>query len=273
MQAAKQIQDELYVSYSQLFTYSACSLKYKYQYVEQRSLERISSALPFGKATHAALEIYYRDIQDNGNPPQLERMLAVFCASLLEQINNSEIPVIYKKEAPDLEAMLTMGEALIRTFYKEVDITGYEIVGVEVPLSAPLYSEDKEQLDIKLFGVLDLLLKDKSGNLLCIDNKTSKQKKSQSAVNEDVQLTAYSYLLAANGFTFPRAQIQCRFDVLRKLKNPTIEYYYTTRTAEDRRRFAKLTSHILQGIENRIFFPNASWLCADCQFKDICKDW
>lgn len=273
MQPAKQIQDELYVSHSQLFTYSNCSLKYKFQYVEQRKQERISSALPFGKAIHAALEIYYCDIQANGTPPQLERMLAAFCASLHDQINNSNVPVIYKKEAPDLEALLAMGEGLLRTFYKETDVTGYEIVGVEVPLTAPLYSEDREELDIKLYGIIDLILKDQNGNLLCVDNKTSKQKKSQSAVDEDTQLTAYSYLLAANGYTFPRAQIQCRFDVLRKLKNPSLEYYYTTRDAEARRRFAKLASHILQGIEHRIYFANPSWLCVDCQFRDACKSW
>jgi len=273
MQPAQQIQDELYVSYSQLFTYSTCSLKYKYQYVEQRQPERISANLPFGKAIHAALELYYRDMMQTGLPPQVEHMLGVFCVSLLKQIDESEIPIIYKKELPDVESMLTMGEAMIMEFYKEVNLDGFEIVGVEVPLSAPLYNADREQLDIKLFGVIDLLLKDNSGNFLCVDNKTSKQKKSQSAVDEDLQLTAYSYLLAANGYTFPRAQIQCRFDVLRKLKSPSFEHYKTTRSAEDRKRFAKLTASVLKGIENRIFYPTSSWLCADCQFRDACKDW
>lgn len=94
MQPAKQIQDELYVSYSQLFTYSACSLKYKFQYVEQRQPERLSANLPFGKAIHAALEIFYREMMDTGLPPQVERALAIFCSSLLEQINNSDVPVI-----------------------------------------------------------------------------------------------------------------------------------------------------------------------------------
>ena len=40
--------EELYISYSQIFTYLACSLKYKFQYVENRPYERISINLPFG---------------------------------------------------------------------------------------------------------------------------------------------------------------------------------------------------------------------------------
>lgn len=273
MQPAKQIKDELYVSYSQLFTYSTCSLKYKFQYVEQRQPERISANLPFGNAIHAALEFYYTDVLKTGLQPQVEHMLEVFCASILQQTEESETPIVFKKELPDVESMLTMGEAMILSFCDDVNLDGFEIVGVEVPLSATLFDEDREPLDIKLFGVIDLLLKDSSGNLLCADNKTSKHKKSQAAVDEDLQLTAYSYLLAANGFTFPRAKIQCRFDVLRKLKSPSFELYHTSRSAEDRKRFAKLTKSILQGIENRIFYPTSSWLCADCQFCGACKTW
>lgn len=272
-QAFQQIQEELYISYSQIFTYLNCSLKYQFQYVEQRPAERISSALPFGKTTHTVLETYYRSVQKFGVIPQLNELLTLFEEGLSLQIENSQIPVIFKKEAPDLSSLIEMGKRLVQTFYEDVDLTGYEIVDIELPLSAPLFSEDKEPLDIKLFGVIDLLLRDRSGNLLVIDNKTSKQKKSQSAIDEDLQLTAYSYLLAASGYTFAKANVNCRLDVLRKLKTPTIEYYTTTRSALDRRRFAKLASQVLKAIESRVFCPSSGWLCTDCQFKDACKDW
>ncbi len=272
-QAHKQIQEELYISYSQIFTYQSCSLKYQFQYVEQRPQERISSALPFGRVIHSVLDVYYREVKETGNPPPVERLLTLLKEGLVHQIESSAVPVIYKKEAPDLKSLLVMGENLIQTFYDNVDIEGCEIVGIELPLSAPLFSADKTALDIKLFGIIDLLLKDSSGTLICIDNKTSKQKKSQSSVDEDLQLTTYSYLLAANGYTFPRSEIQCRFDVLRKIKYPIFEHYMTTRNTEDRKRLAKLATQVLKGIENRIFYPTASWLCNDCQFRDACKNW
>jgi len=270
-----QIQDELYISFSQINCYAACPLQYQLKYVEQRSPERISSALFFGGSIHKALELFYREARDNGHPPQLERMLAVFSNRLIQQIEESASPVLYKKEAPDLQALLTLGEAMLTAFYRQVDLSSWQIVDIELPLSAPLFNEEREPLDIQLFGVIDLLLKDSSGsgNLLVVDNKTSKQKKSQSSVDEDLQLTAYSYLLCANGYSFPRAPVNCSFQVLRKLKKPTVEQYYTTRSAEDRKRFAKLTSSILQGIENRIFYPVSGWMCSDCGYRDACRSW
>src|SRR5210317_1712163 len=126
---------------------------------------------------------------------------------------------------------------------------------------------------ILLVGILDLLLKDKANSeLLVVDNKTAKQAMAQSAADENLQMSAYSYLLAANGYVFPRAEVKCRFDVLRKLKKPKMEYNYTVRTADHRKRFTKIASAVLTGIENRIFIPQQSWMCFDCQYKEACNN-
>jgi len=58
---------DLYVSHNQIFTYLNCSLKYRFHYVENRKPERVSINLPFGKAMHAALELYYRSLKIGGN--------------------------------------------------------------------------------------------------------------------------------------------------------------------------------------------------------------
>ena len=86
-------------------------------------------------------------------------------------------------------------------------------------------------------------------------------------------MTIYSYLLAANRYVFPTASVKCRFDVLRKLKTPKLEHYYTQRTAESRRRLAKIATHVLHGIETDVFIPNRSWMCADCEHAAVCSDW
>jgi putative RecB family exonuclease len=72
---------------------------------------------------------------------------------------------------------------------------------------------------------------------------------------------------------FPTAPVHCRMDVLRKLKKPKVDYHETVRTAEDRKRFAKIANAVLVGIENRVFIPNKSWFCTDCQFIDACEAW
>ena len=157
--------------------------------------------------------------------------------------------------------------------HAELPARAMEIVDIEFPLSAPIYTDAGVKTDINLVGFIDLLLKDADGNLLVVDNKTSKQKKSQDAVDDDLQMSAYSYLLAANGYVFPRAEVSCRFDVLRKLKTPKLEHYFTSRTAENRRRFAKIANGVLAGIEQRIFIPVKGWLCADCSYADACSKW
>jgi putative RecB family exonuclease len=272
-QAMQQYQEQLHISHSQIFCYLACSLKYQFQYVERRPRERTSLALSLGKAIHQAIERYYRSLKDDRTIVSLSLMESLFEESLTLELDNCEVPVIFKNEAPDTDSAIQMGKDLLKTFYDNIDLAGMEIVDIEFPLSAPIYTDAGVKTDINLVGFIDLLMRDAEGNLLVVDNKTSKQKKSQDAVDDDLQMSAYSYLLAANGFVFPRAEVNCRFDVLRKLKTPKLEQYFTSRTAENRRRFAKIANGVLAGIEQRIFIPVKGWLCSDCSYADACSKW
>lgn len=273
LQAVQKFQSELHISYSQIFTYRACSLKYKFQYVKQRPHERISIALPFGSAIHSAIERYYKSLRNNGVPDPLWQIQDLFAKSLTVDLDSRDIPIIYKKETPDLESTIQMGKGLLKAFYEGIDMTGFEIVGIELPLTARLYNENGEPMDMMVTGIIDLLLRDTQGNLIAVDNKTAKQPYAQATVDEDLQLTSYAYLLASNKYVFPTADVYCRFDVMRKLKTPKFEQHYTIRTAKQRQRFAKLASVVLAGIDARIFIPNRSWLCSDCQYAHACVKW
>ena len=44
-----------------------------------------------------------------------------------------------------------------------------EVVAVELPLSAPLYSSDSKTTEYQLVGIIDLLLRDAQGNLIVVD--------------------------------------------------------------------------------------------------------
>ena len=272
--ALLQLQSELHISASQMFTYLGCSLKYMFQYVQKTKPQHLSIALPFGRAIHQAIEKYYQSVMDTGEGAPVEDMQELFAESVSLALDNSAVPVLFKKESPDKDSIIEMGHQLLQVFHNEVDLTGYEVVGTEIPLSSTLYTERGEATDFKLVGILDLLLKDKgSGELIVVDNKTAKNKMADSTADESLQMSAYSYLLANNNYVFPRAEVMCRFDVLRKLKKPKMEYSYTIRTADQRKRFAKIASAVLAGIENRIFIPQQSWMCFDCQFKDACNSW
>ena len=114
---------------SQIFTYLACSLKYKFQYVEQRLHERVSIALMFGSAIHAAIERYYRSLKENGFPHPLWQIQDLFADSLNADLDNREIPILYKKETPNREATIQMGKGLLKAFYEGIDMTGFEVAG------------------------------------------------------------------------------------------------------------------------------------------------
>jgi len=265
--------EELYISYSQIFTYIACSLKYQFQYVENRPYERISINLPFGGGIHTVLERYYRSLKEKNALEPLNVLEELFEDCITLELDHMDIPAIYKKEAPDRKSVIQLGKSMLKAFYENVDLTNFEVVDVEVPLPARLYTDESEATDFMLIGIIDLLLMNDDHELIVVDNKTAAKPKKQSDVDDDLQFSAYSYLLASNKFTFPTATIKCRMDVLRKLKTPKLEHYHTTRTAEQRKRFAKMANAVLAGIDSRIFIPNKSWLCSDCQFIDACAAW
>ncbi len=183
------------------------------------------------------------------------------------------MPVIYKKDLKDVETAFAMGEAMLGLIHENDVNSDLVVVDVEVPLTATLYREDQEPTDYKLAGVIDVIFKDQQENLIVVDNKTAARAMAQNTADENHQMTSYAYLLAANKYVFPTAPVTCRFDVFRKLKTPKIEHVYTSRTADDRRRFARIANGVLDAIDAGIFIPQSSWLCADCGYQDACGKW
>jgi putative RecB family exonuclease len=272
-EALQDLKNALHVSHFQIFTYLNCSLKYRFMYVEARPQERISIALPFGSAIHASMERYYRTLKEKESKEPLGVLLNLFEHHINLELDQTQVPIVFKKETPDRDAVIDMGNAMLEAFHEGVDLTGFEILEIERPLSARLYTDEGQPTDLKLIGVLDLVLKDEAGRIIAVDNKTASKPYAQATVDDDNQLTCYAYLLAANRYVFPTADVQCRLDVLRKLKTPKMEQYHTVRTADQRRRFAKLATAVLAGIDNKVFIPQPSWMCSDCAFLDACKAW
>ena len=273
-QAITSFSQDLYVSHSQIFTYQSCSLKYRFHYVEKRKAERISINLPFGKAIHAALEFHNRSLKAGRNREPLNALVETFEVVLnLELEKHAGTPIIWKKAAPDKPGALAMGHSMLTAFYESIDLSGYAVVEVELPLSARLYTDEGLPTEFMLVGILDLLLMDENSEAVVVDNKTAAQPIAQQTADDDNQMSAYAYLLAANKYVFPTAPVKCRFDVLRKLKTPKLEHVHTTRTAQDRRRFAKIANAVLAGIDSGNYFPQPGWMCSDCSYQNACKAW
>ena len=270
-QALQDLKQELHLSYSQLNTYLGCSLRYYFAYVCGCIPERVSVALPYGSGVHLALAVHYRAWMKGFQEP-LSVLEDAFVNCFTLELETERVPVVFKKDMPDAEASIALGRSMLRAFYEQDELKDMEILGVELPLSAQLFSPEGVSQDLKLIGVIDLLVK-KGGQIIPIDHKTAKNPYSQDTVDDDLQLTTYAYLLASNKFTLPTAEITAGFQVLRKIKAPKLEYYYSTRTAQDRKRLARVACTVLQAIDAGIFLPAKSWLCQDCGYSDRCKTW
>ena len=271
---AKRLEDfrsELHISHSQIFSYLNCSLKYYFSYVEGRMPEHRPAAMLFGSAIHAAIARYYKGVQKKGKPEPLSLHQDLFHDYWNWETEDSGIPIAYKG-GQNKDSMLNEGQRLVKTFYENVD--PMEVIGVEEPYSSVLYDEEGNPTDFKLIGIVDCIQRDKDGNLIIIDNKTAARAYSQDKIEQDLQMTVYSYLAAASKLVPAKSKTLHRFDVLVKLKKePRLDIYHTTRTAADRRRLAKTISRVLRGIEAGVFFPNPGWMCGDCQHARACVNW
>jgi len=271
---AKRLEDfrsELHISHSQIFTYLNCSLKYYFSYVEGRMPEHRPAAMLFGSAIHAAIARYYKGVQKKGKPEPLSLLQDLFHDYWNWQVEDTGIPVAYK-DGSDKDSMLAEGQRLVLIFYKNAE--PMEVIGVEEPYSSVLYDEDGNPSDMKLIGIVDCIQRDDKGNLIIIDHKTAARGYSKDKIEQDLQMTVYSYLVCANRMVPAKSDTAHRFDVLVKLKKePRLDIYHTTRTAANRRRLAKMISRVLKGIEAGVFFPNPGWMCADCQHASACVNW
>ncbi|ABW66092.1 PD-(D/E)XK nuclease family protein [Desulfosudis oleivorans] len=274
--ALQDFNQEIHISHNQIFTYCNCSLKYRFQYVEHRKPERVNIALPFGSAIHAAIEMYYRTLKNHGHEESVTAICERFQTCLELDLDNTDVPVIFKKDLPDRKAAVEMGHAMLRAFHEntvQTAQTAQQIVAVELPLTSTLYTEEGHATEYKLAGILDLVLRDESGEIVVVDNKTAARPMAQGTANHDNQMTAYATLLASNRYVLPKAKVKCRFDILRKLKKPKLEQVNTTRNAEQRKRFAKIANAVLAGIDAGIFLPQPSWMCGDCAYSNACREW
>ena len=244
--------------------------------MEGKFPERVSIALPFGSAIHSAIEMLYRAVKAGKVIPSADEIGQRFEDVFTLDLETNTFPLIFKKDLPDKVAAVEMGKAMLRVFHEAITqnfLKDHEVIDVELPLSANLYTDAGQATEFKLIGIIDLVLRDPAGEIVIVDNKTAAKPMSQSAADDNNQMTAYSYLLAANKMVFPTASVKCRFDVLRKLKTPKLEQVWTARTAAQRRRFAKVANAVLAGIDAGIFIPQPSWMCVDCGYANACQAW
>jgi hypothetical protein len=138
--ALQALRQGLHLSYSQIQTYLGCPLRYRFRYIEERPPQHESASRLLGSAIHNTLAQHYLALQATGRPEAPEDLLDYFAENLRRRLARARAPLLFKSEAPDAKRLQAQGEALLRVFWAEPLPPGWQVVAVERPLSARLWS-------------------------------------------------------------------------------------------------------------------------------------
>ena len=249
-----------YLSSSQMNLFLQCSLKYKFRYIDKIPTLFKSSGLALGSAVHTALSWFHKE-RMNGRKVVLEDFLRIFDTDWYCQKDDTHIR--YKAGEQEMNLVVVAKELLALYFQQKHN----GIKGAEVPFSVPLIDPSNgKELGLNLDGFMDLIEDDDT----IVEFKTSNQAMNQKDLNENLQLTAYSY---AYQFLHQKPPKLIKVVDLVKTKKPKIIILKTKREKKDYQRFFALAIQILRGIQYRLFFPRQSFMCKDCEYAVQCRDW
>lgn len=189
-------------SYSRLGLYETCPYAYYLKYVERLPDEENAFA-KFGTFCHAILEKYF-----NGELELFE--LADYYENNFDESVDLDFPP---------NAYCDLGQKYYDggyKFFSEFEgLDGYEVVGVELEFTIPLFG------DYKLHGFIDLLLKDPNGDFVIVDHK-SKIFRNKKEVDEYAkQLLLYSLYINNTYGTWPDRVV---FNTIRNQKMVKIKF-------------------------------------------------
>lgn len=249
-----------HLSCSQINLYLQCSLKYKFQYIDELPKPFKPSGLAFGSTIHSALDWLHKQ-RMKGNNVSIDKLYRIFGADWYAQKIGTDIH--YKNGETENDLLIMAKEMLSLYFVRP----HRETLGAKVPFGLPLVNMSTgEMLDANLEGFIDLIEKDNT----VTEFKTSNQAMNQDEIDGHLQLTAYSY---AYEMLYRRPPRLLRLVDFVKTKRPTIITLQTEAKKLDYQRFFYLASQILKGIRSGIFFPRTSFMCKDCEYAAPCKVW
>lgn len=250
------------LSYSRVNTYMTCPLKFRFAYVDREKPDFTTSALVFGSAMHSSIQAFLQSCLE-GDPLRNDQLVDVYRDHW--KMNADQQVRFSAKETE--ESLLTKAASLLDLFVEQYDHET-EIVAVEEPFTIninPLTGSDT--ILPEFTGFIDAIVK--NGSTTLVDFKTT-SKKPHGDVNA-IQLAAYS--MATGVFGYEPEELEYRYDYLVKTAKPEFIRYPITITENHRTRFLKTVMEVWKGIERGIFFPNPTYLCSSCGFRNRCDEW
>lgn len=163
------------VSFSQYSTFSTCPRMYKHQYIDKLSESSANIHTIFGTSVHFVIQhylsVFYGVSKKQAGELNLDKMLL---DSLKEEFTKEKEKMSEGTPCTqlELEEFFGDGRRILEWFVKHVDKlytkTGYELVGIEVPLNYEI------KPGVHFIAFVDIILREiGSGEIVIIDLKTS----------------------------------------------------------------------------------------------------
>lgn len=249
-----------HISYSQIKTYSMCSLKWWFS--RYYSSEFTPATFIFGKSWHATVGEYYRNIY-LGKTVTTDYLQNIF---MTEYKKNDENIRYSKSSAPPTNEQIA---TMLNIFLES--ISPGKVIAIEQKVRCQLANGLPD-----LLGYIDLieLVTDENGYaaIHLVDFKTCARDPKDS-LDAD-QLMLYFHAVNQSGllneFKLP---IYLRFDYLIKTKCPG---YGSLLIEPDNRQIERALSKVAQcwrGMDAGITYPCPGWMCSGCGYKSLCAKW
>ena len=252
-----------YVSPSRLNLWLACPRAFEFRYVKGIRTPT-SPSLFIGRQVHLGLEAYFRHRQLDLLLPSNEivtRMRDEWSAA-------AEVEDVKFTKDGDSDKLLDKACQLVLAYLAQIPGDEPRPLAVETMLEVPLIDpETGEDLGIPLRGIIDLVLDERGGALIC-DFKTAASSQQPLEVCHEIQLGCYSLMYRAlSGEKEGGLEIR----TLVKTKVPQIaSYRYGPRSEEQIRRLFAVVRAYLEDLRRGEFLYRPGWCCRTCGFRNEC---
>jgi putative RecB family exonuclease len=265
-QVAQALTGRDYLSWSQISSFQACSLKWFYSYVEQAKPETISAAMLLGSAIHGAIQHHLECQLAAEKQPTLDDLMGVFRRSWKEQAGDT--PIDYSRdesEGTQADTAKRMLEMFLESPYSKPE---GQTLGIEETLRVSLHP-DLPDLVAKVDHIGAI-----NHELVVTDFKTTRSmwsKQTGEEHAEQLHLYAEAVKTIAEDFDLP---VKLRFLILTKAKTPKVEAMEIKADPERVERSRVVIRNVFQAMQTGVVYPSPSVMnCSGCAFKSRCDRW
>jgi putative RecB family exonuclease len=255
-----------HVSFSEIRTYQACPLKWRYQYVERAAPEEISAAMLLGTCVHAMVQRMLEALIASDSLPSIDELMETHRERWNEEAG--DIPVQFAKGQDKATTEATARRMIEEFLGSDLACPPGQIVGIEESFTVPL-GDDLPNLA----GRVDLLSYD-DGILTITDFKTARSIPTEEAADDSgEQLILYAQGCQPIAREL-QAKVQLRFVYISKTKEPKVEAMAVNLDLSRIERSKAVIRQVFKAAQIGLVYPSPSPLnCTGCPFKRRCDKW